>query len=303
MRDDYSGLTALAAVADKRSFTAAATMLRVTPSALSQSIRALEERVGVRLLQRTTRSVGLTEAGARFLAQLRPAMASIHAAFESLGAVRGRPSGTLRVNVPRLAITPVLEPILAAFLATYPDLRLDIVVDDGLTNIVEQDFDAGIRLGETLDKDVVALRLTSDLRMAVVGSPAYLAARGRPKHPRDLHAHDCINFRHLRSGAVYRWEFTDKGRDITVAVEGRLVTNDNALQIRAALDGVGLAYVMEHTVVKELADGRLVRVLPRFCAPFPGLFLYYPSRTQLPPKLRALVDFLRARPPAAMEPS
>lgn len=302
MRDDYSGLTALAAVADKRSFTAAATMLRVTPSALSQSIRALEERVGVRLLQRTTRSVGLTEAGARFLAQLRPAMASIHAAFESLDAVRGRPSGTLRINVPRLAITPVLEPLLAAFLATYPELRLDIVVDDGLTNIVEQDFDAGIRLGETLDKDVVALRLTSDLRMAVVGSPAYLAARGRPKHPRDLHAHDCINFRYLRSGTVYRWEFTDKGRDITVAVEGRLVTNDNALQVRAALDGVGLANVMEHTVAKELADGRLIRVLSRFCAPFPGLFLYYPSRTQLPPKLRALVDFLRARPPEALRP-
>ncbi|MCP3169207.1 LysR family transcriptional regulator [Myxococcus qinghaiensis] len=302
MRDDYSGLTALAAVADKRSFTAAATMLRVTPSALSQSIRALEERVGVRLLQRTTRSVGLTEAGARFLAQLRPAMASIHAAFESLDAVRGRPSGTLRINVPRLAITPVLEPLLAAFLATYPELRLDIVVDDGLTNIVEQDFDAGIRLGETLDKDVVALRLTSDLRMAVVGSPAYLAARGRPKHPRDLHAHDCINFRYLRSGTVYRWEFTDKGRDITVAVEGRLVTNDNALQVRAALDGVGLANVMEHTVAQELADGRLIRVLSRFCAPFPGLFLYYPSRTQLPPKLRALVDFLRARPPEAMRP-
>src|SRR5215217_280830 len=302
MRDDYSGLTALAAVADKRSFTAAATMLRVTPSALSQSIRALEERVGVRLLQRTTRSVGLTEAGARFLAQLRPAMASIHAAFESLDAVRGRPSGTLRINVPRLAITPVLEPLLAAFLATYPELRLDIVVDDGLTNIVEQDIDAGIRLGETLDKDVVALRLTSDLRMAVVGSPAYLAARGRPKHPRDLHAHDCINFRYLRSGTVYRWEFTDKGRDITVAVEGRLVTNDNALQVRAALDGVGLANVMEHTVAKELADGRLIRVLSRFCAPFPGLFLYYPSRTQLPPKLRALIDFLRTRPPEAMRP-
>ncbi|WP_163864961.1 LysR family transcriptional regulator [Myxococcus eversor] len=302
MRDDYSGLTALAAVADKRSFTAAATMLRVTPSALSQSIRALEERVGVRLLQRTTRSVGLTEAGARFLAQLRPAMASIHAAFESLDAVRGRPSGTLRINVPRLAITPVLEPLLAAFLATYPELRLDIVVDDGLTNIVEQDFDAGIRLGETLDKDVVALRLTSDLRMAVVGAPAYLSERGRPKHPRDLHAHDCINFRYLRSGAVYRWEFTDKGREFTVAVEGRLVTNDNALQVRAALDGVGLANVMEHTVAKELADGRLIRVLSRFCAPFPGLFLYYPSRTQLPPKLRALVDFLRARPPEAMAP-
>ncbi|MFY1827193.1 LysR substrate-binding domain-containing protein [Myxococcus fulvus] len=295
MRDDFSGLTALAAVADKRSFTAAAAQLSVTPSALSQSIRALEERVGVRLLQRTTRSVGLTEAGERFLAQLRPAMASIHAAFESLDAVRGRPSGTLRLNVPRLAIATVLDSILGDFLAANPELKLDIVVDDGITNIVEHGFDAGIRLGETLDKDVVALRVTDDLRMTVVGSPAYLSARGRPKHPRDLHAHDCINYRHLRSGTMYRWEFSDKGRDLTVAVEGRLVVNDNELMIRGALDGVGLAYVMEHTVERELADKRLVRVLANYCPPFPGLFLYYPSRAQLPLKLRALVDFLRAR--------
>ncbi|MCY1023585.1 LysR family transcriptional regulator [Pyxidicoccus sp. MSG2] len=295
MQDDLSGLTALVVVADKRSFTAAAAELRVTPSALSQSVRALEERVGVRLLQRTTRSVGLTEAGARFLAQLRPAMQGIHAAFESLDAVRGRPAGTLRLSIPRLASMMVVEPILAAFLAEYPELRLDVAVEDGLTRIVERGFDAGIRFGELLDKDVVAVPVTDDMRMAVVGSPAYFAARGRPRHPRDLHAHDCINYRHITSGAVYRWEFTDKGRDITLAVDGRLTTTDNDLMIRAALDGVGLAYLMESCIAEELADRRLVRVLTGYCPRFPGLFLYYPSRTQLAPKLRALVDFLRAR--------
>ncbi|MDY7233198.1 LysR family transcriptional regulator [Hyalangium rubrum] len=295
MLDELSGLTALVAVANKRSFTAAAAQLHVTPSAISQSVRALEERVGVRLLQRTTRSVGLTEAGERFLAQLRPAMEGVHAAFESLDAVRGRPAGTLRLSIPRLASTPVLEPILAEFLAAYPEIRLDVTVDDRLTSIVEQGFDAGIRLGEMLDKDVVAVRVTEDMRMAVVGSPAYFAARGKPRHPRELHAHDCINYRNTTSGALARWEFSDKGRDITLAVDGRLSTNDNALMLRAALDGVGLALLMENSVAEALASKRLIRVLASYCPTFPGLFLYYPSRTQLAPKLRALVDFLRAR--------
>ncbi|WP_224366813.1 LysR family transcriptional regulator [Hyalangium versicolor] len=295
MQDEFSGLAALAAVADKRSFTAAAAELRVTPSALSQSVRALEERVGVRLLQRTTRSVGLTEAGARFLEQLRPALEGIHAAFESLDAVRGRPAGTLRLSIPQLARATVLEPILAEFLAEYPHIRIDVVVDDRLVSIVEQGFDAGIRLGELLDKDVVAVRVTDDMQMAVVGSPAYFAARGKPKHPRDLHAHECINYRHLTSGTIAGWEFSDEGRDITLAVDGRLSTNDNNVMIRAALDGVGLAYLMESSIEEELAGKRLVRVLTRYSPRFPGLFLYYPSRTQLAPKLRALVDFLQAR--------
>ncbi|WAS99188.1 LysR family transcriptional regulator [Nannocystis punicea] len=295
MHDDLSGLTALMVVADRRSFTAAAAELGVTPSAVSQSVRALEDRVGVRLLQRTTRSVGLTEAGARFLAQLRPAMHSVRAAFESLDEVRGRPVGTLRLNVPRLASKTVLEPILESFLAAYPELRLDISIDDGLTDIVAGGFDAGIRIGEMLDRDAIAVRLTDDMRMAVVGSPAYFAARGKPKHPRELLAHDCINYRQISSGALYRWEFTDAGRDITLAVEGRVITNDEDLMIRAALDGLGLAYLFEHAIADALAEKRLVRVLTAYCPRFPGLFLYYPSRTQTPPKLRALVDFLRAR--------
>ncbi|MDC0674222.1 LysR family transcriptional regulator [Nannocystis radixulma] len=296
---DLSGLTALLVVADKRSFTAAAAELRVTPSAVSQTVRALEERLGVRLLQRTTRSVGLTEAGARFVAQLRPAMAGVQAAYEALDEVRGRPAGTLRLNVPRIASRWVLEPILAAFMAAYPEIRLEITTDDGFTDIVAQGFDAGIRIGEMLDKDVVAVRLSEDMRSAVVGSPAYFAARGKPKHPRELLAHECINYRRVSSGAVYRWEFTDKGRDISLAVDGRLVTNEYDVMVRAALDGVGLAYLLENSVTEALVDKRLVRVLTPYCPPFPGLFLYYPSRTQVPPKLRALVEFLRARRRAA----
>ena len=295
MHDDLTGLTALLIVAEKRSFTAAAAELRVTPSAVSQTVSALEHRVGVRLLQRTTRSVGLTEAGTRFLAQLRPAMEGVHAAFESLDEVRGRPVGTLRLNVPRLGSKWVLEPILAPFMAAYPELRLDIAIDDGFTSIVEGGFDAGIRLGEMLDKDMVALRITGDLRMAVVGSPAYFAVRGTPKHPRDLLAHDCINYRRITAGTIYRWEFSDKGRDFAIAVDGRVTTNDNDVMIRAAEDGIGLAYVTDNSVSDLLADKRLVRVLSAYCLPFPGLFLYYPSRAQLTPKLRALVDFLRAR--------
>ncbi|MDB4933333.1 MAG: Transcriptional regulator, LysR family [Labilithrix sp.] len=297
MSDDLSGLTALLAVAEKRSFTAAAAELRITPSAVSQTVRALEERVGVRLLQRTTRSVGLTEAGERFLARLRPAMDGVHAAFESLDELRGRAAGTLRLDVPRVASAAVLEPVLAEFLAAYPEIRLDIAIDDGFTSIVERGFDAGIRIGETLEKDVVAVRVSDDLRMAVVGSPAYFAARGRPKHPRDLvaNAHDCINYRGITSGTIYRWEFTDAGRDLTLSVEGRLVTNDAALMVRAAEDGIGLAYVFESIVADALASKRLVRVLAPYCPRFPGYFLYYPSRSQLPSKLQALVEFLRRR--------
>jgi DNA-binding transcriptional LysR family regulator len=291
---DLSGINELLLVAEKRSFTAAAAALRVTPSAVSQSISALERRLSVPLLQRTTRSVGLTEAGVRFLAQLRPAMDNVRAAFEALDDVRGRPVGTLRLNVPRLASSVVLEPILARFLAAHPGIRLDVTVEDGLVDIVGKGFDAGIRLGETLDRDMVAVPLGGELRMAVVGSPAYFAARGRPKHPHDLHDHACLNHRHVTSQNVYRWEFTVAGRDITMAVDGRLVSNDVDLLVRAALDGLGLAYLMESTVARPLADGRLQRVLTRYCPRFPGLYLYYPSRKQVAPKLRALVDFLKA---------
>lgn len=293
MRDDLTGLTALLTVAEKKSFTAAAADLRVTPSAVSQTIRALEERVGVRLLQRTTRSVGLTEAGARFIARLKPAIDDVHQAFESLGELRDRPAGLLRLTVPRFGYQLVLAPKLRDFLAAYPDIDLDISIDDAFSNIVEQGFDAGIRIGEMLEREMVAVRVSGDFCMAVVGAPSYFAARGRPKHPRDLQAHDCINYRRRSLGVVYRWEFTEDGKDFEIAVNGRLLLNDGDLMADAALDGHGLAYVLESTVREHLTSKGLVRVLDTFCVPFPGFFLYYPSRAQIAPKLQALVEHLK----------
>lgn len=296
IRDDLSGLSLFVVVADKRSFTAAAAELRVTPSAISQAITALERRLGVRLLQRTTRSVGLTEAGERFLARLRPALSDVRASFDALEALRDRPAGTLRLTVPRISCRRFLDPKLAAFLAAYPEISLDVCVDDAFTDIVAGGFDAGIRLGESLDREMIAVRISGDERVAVVASREYLAAHGRPRHPRELHAHDCINYRRITSGEVYKWEFTEHGKDFEVAVNGRVVCNDAELMVRAACDGVGLAYVLESMVARELEDKRLVRVLGEFCPPFPGHFLYYPSRAHVAPKLRALVDFLRVGP-------
>jgi DNA-binding transcriptional LysR family regulator len=293
MKDDLTGLSTLLAVADRRSFTAAAAHLRVTPSAVSQIVRALEERVGVRLLQRTTRSVGLTEAGARFVARLKPALAEVQGAFAALGELRDRPAGLLRLNVPRIAYAQVIEPVLAAFLAEYPEIELDVCLDDGLANIVENGFDAGIRLNETVEREMIAVRVSADQRAAVVGSPAYFAVRGKPRHPRELHQHDCINYRLITRGAVYRWEFTERGKDLEIAVEGRLLANDAALMVNAAVAGIGLAYVFESTVQGLMAERQLVRVLEEFCPPFPGFFLYYPSRAHVAPKLAALVGFLK----------
>lgn len=298
IEDPLSGLSLFLVVAEKRSFTAAAKAMRVSPSAVSQAISALEQRLGVRLLQRTTRDVGLTEAGEQFVARLRPALSEVHGALASLDELRDRPAGTLRLAVSTIACRRFVEPSLTAFLDAYPEIGLEVIVDDGLTNIVQRGFDAGIRLGESLDREMVGVRISGDERVAVVGSPSYFARHKKPKHPRELHEHDCIGYRRITGGDVYRWEFTENGRDFDVAVRGRLVANDGALMVRAAIDGLGLAHVLESMVETELAEKRLVRVLAEFCPPFPGYFLYYPSRTHLAPKLRALVDFLRVRSPA-----
>ncbi len=301
MRDELSGLGPLLSVAEKRSFTAAATELGVTPSAVSQTIRALERRVGVRLLQRTTRSVGLTEAGARFVARLKPALDGVHEAFESLGELRDRPAGVLRLNLPRLGYAQVLAPRLSAFMQAYPEIELDVHIDDAFADIVEQGFDAGIRIGEMVEREMIGVRVSADLRTLVVGSPSYFATHPRPTHPRDLHAHDCINYRRRTLGGVYRWEFSERSKDFEMAVKGRLLVNDADLMLDAALRGLGLAYLLETAVADHVRAGRLVTVLSDFCAPFPGFFLYYPSRAHLAPKLQALVDFLKwkpRRPPA-----
>jgi len=296
MQDDLSGLSALLLVAEKRSFTAAAAALRVTPSAVSQNVRALEARLGVRLLQRTTRSVGLTEAGAHFIARLKPAIGGVYEAFESLAELRDTPAGLLRLTLPRLAYQQVLAAKLPAFLKRYPDIELDASIDDAFVDIVAQGFDAGIRIGEMIDREMIGVRVGEDLRMIVVGSPGYFAERGKPKHPRDLPEHDCIAYRQRTSGVVYRWEFTDDGKDFAVAIDGRVVLNDGDIMTDVALRGLGLAYVPESSVREHLRRKELVRVLDAFCQPFPGLFLYYPSRSQVAPKLKALIDFLRLRP-------
>ena len=292
MRDDLSGLRALLCVAEKRSFRAAAAELRVTPSAVSQIVRALEERVGVRLLQRTTRNVGLTEAGAHFIAQLEPAFHGIDVAFESLRALRGRPSGVLRLTTLRTGYSDVIKPKLASFLATYPDIRIDLSVDEALVNIVAEGFDAGIRLGHGLEREMIAVRISPVQRLVVVGSPSYFARRGKPSHPRDLHDHDCIGLRKT-SGAISRWKFVENGKDLEIAVDGQVMTNDGAVLVDAAAEGIGLAYVFENMVSALLSEKRLVRVLDKYCPQIPGYFLYYPSRLNLAPKLVVLIDFFK----------
>ncbi|RKH55434.1 LysR family transcriptional regulator [Corallococcus aberystwythensis] len=295
MRDDLSGLMAFLAVARRRSFTAAAAELHVTPSAVSQSLRALEERVGVRLLQRTTRSVGLTEAGSRFLSRLEPAMHGVQDAFESLGELRDRPSGLLRLTLPRYGYQEVLGPRLAEFLAAHPDIRVDIQLDDAFIDIVQQGFDAGFRIGEHVEREMIAIPVSGDIAMFVVGAPSYFANRGKPKHPRDLRDHDCINYRSRTTGGLYRWGLTDGGKRIEVAVEGRVVIDDSELQVDTAVAGLGLAYVPESRVRKHLAEKRLVRVLEPYSSTLPGFFLYYPSRTHVAPKLKALIDFFKVK--------
>jgi DNA-binding transcriptional LysR family regulator len=293
MRDDLSGIRTLLCVARKKSFTAAAAELRVTPSAVSQTVRMLEDRLGVRLLARTTRSVGLTEAGARFIARLEPAVGQVDEAFESLGEMRGRPSGLLRLTMLRTGYTEVLRPILARFLAEHPDIRVEISLDEALSNVVDEGFDAGIRLGHALERDMIAVRVSVDQQVVVVGSPEYFAIHGRPSHPRDLHSHDCINLRKATRGTVVRWRFVENGKDLEIAVEGHVVTNDGAVLVDAAADGLGLAYVFERMVRQAVAEKRLVRVLDKYCPQIQGYFLYYPSRVNVAPKLRALVDFLK----------
>jgi DNA-binding transcriptional LysR family regulator len=293
MSDPLVGLTALICVAEKRSFTRAAAELRVTPSAVSQTIHALEERVGVRLLQRTTRSVGLTEAGARFVARLKPALEEVQGAFNSLGELRDRPSGVLKLRMPRFAFTHVLKSHLGRFLRDNPDVDVEVSIDDDASSLVKEGLDAGIHLGETIGQDMIAVRVTDDQRMTVVGSPAYFATHRKPRHPRELHEHDCINYRKDLDAPVYRWEFTDKGKDFQVAVEGRLLVSDREAMLAAALDGLGLAYVAESRAREFLTNKQLIPVLQAYCPPFPGLFLYYPSRRNIAPKLKALVECIK----------
>jgi len=293
-RDELTALSAFLTVAEERSFTGAARRLDVSPSALSHAVRRLEERIGVRLLARTTRSVTPTEAGEQLIARLRPALGDIRGALEQVSELRDRPAGRVRLLVPRLAAMTLLAPKLGPFARAFPDVVLEITTDDSRVDLVAAGFDAGIQFGEFIQQDMVAVRVTPDLRPAIVGSPEYFAAHPRPKKPADLRAHRCINFRHGTAG-VYHWEFDKGRRSVVVAVTGSLIVDDVELMLRAAVDGVGLAYVSEDRVAEHLARGTLVRVLDDWCPPFPGFFLYYPSRRHQPAALAALIETLRLR--------
>jgi DNA-binding transcriptional LysR family regulator len=290
---DYAELRAFAAVAEAASFSRAAGPLGLSPSALSQTLRALEARLGVRLLNRTTRSVTPTEAGETLLQRIRPLLAEFDLAVEEVNRFRDTPAGRLRINVPRVAATQFIAPALGVFHRSHPGIDLEVVVDDTITDIVAGRFDAGIRLGESLERDMVAVPLTGALELMAVATPAYLAEHGVPETPADLHRHRCIRFRWPGGGDIYRWEFEGGGQDFDVAVDGPLTVNDTDLMLQAALDGVGIAYLLDRQVGPCVADGRLRRVLQDWSPRFPGFYLYHSSRRQVPPALRAFIDVLR----------
>lgn len=292
--DELSVLAAFAVVAEERSFTRAAVRLGVSTSAVSHSIRGLEERLGVRLLARTTRTVAPTEAGERLLSDLRPALDGITAALTEVGRLREKPAGVVRLIAPPVAVSMAVAPKLAVFARDYPDVVLDITAEDDVQrDLVAGRFDAGIHLGEFVQRDMVAVRVTGEQRAAIVGAPEYFEVRPKPKTPRDLTGHLCIRYRMGTEGPVYRWEFEKRSKPVTVSVSGPLILSDVELTIRAALDGIGLAFALEEHVAEHIAHGRLVRVLEDWCPPFDGFFLYYPSRRHQPPALQALVDALR----------
>jgi DNA-binding transcriptional LysR family regulator len=291
-RRDLNVLSGFLAVAEERSFTKAAKRLSVSQSALSHSIRALEEHIGVRLLARTTRSVAPTDAGEELLRSLRPALTDIRAALGKISGLRGKPMGRVRLVVSPLAAESVLGPKLGEFARTCPNVLLDITTNESRVDLVAGGYDAGIHYGEFIEQDMVAVRVSPDHRPAIVGSPAYFDSHPKPKSPRELVKHRCINFRHDRD-EIYRWEFEKGKQSFAVAVNGPLVVDDVGLVIRAALDGVGLAYLGEDRAARHFERGSLVRVLEQWCQPFPGFFLYYPSRRQQAAALSALIETLR----------
>jgi DNA-binding transcriptional LysR family regulator len=295
MDTDLTGITVFVTVAEARSFRVASERLGVTRSAVSQAIRRLEERMGVALVQRTTRSVHLTEAGERLYEAVHPALADVSTAIQAVGEMREKPNGLLRVTVSSIAERFLGGSLLAGFLAAYPDIRLDLTLSDEEFDIVAEGYDAGVRLGEVIEQDMIAISVSGEQRQMVVGSSDYVAQHGVPAHPRDLPEHHCIGWRPSPQVAPYRWEFTEHGRDFDVAVNPRVTANDMGIMIRLACAGAGLTFGMEETFRPYIARGELVPMLEEFCPPFPGFFLYYPNRRNMPLKLRALVDYLRQR--------
>ena len=294
-RGNVSDLLAFLAVARERSFTKAGKKLGISQSALSHTIRGLEERLGLRLLTRTTRSVSPTEAGDRLLATVGSRFEEIEPELEALGELRDKPAGTIRITTAENAASTILLPKLASFLLQYPDIKVEIVIDYGLTDIVAQRYDAGVRSGEQVAKDMIAVRIGPDMRMAVVGAPSYFEKRAIPKKPQDLTEHNCFNLRLPIHGGLYAWEFEKGGRELRVRVEGQLILNATSQMLTAALAGLGLAYMPEDMVQTHIAEGRLKRVLEDWCEPYAGYHLYYPSRRKASQAFALLVEALRYR--------
>ena len=294
-RDEMGDLIAFLAVAEERSFTRAAARLGTSQSAVSAVVRRLEERLDVRLLTRTTRSVSVTEAGQRLVDALRPAFDGIEAELAALDDIRARPQGMIRLTASRHAAERIVMPVANRLMADYPEVRVEILLDQRFVDIAKEGFDAGIRLGESVDRDMIGVRISGDLQMVVAGSPAYFARHPAPQTPQDLTAHNCINLRLPTLGGLYAWEFEKDGRPLTVRVEGQFTTNDPELAVAAALEDRGLVCLMTDSLAPHLASGRLVRVLADWCPPFSGYHLYYPSRRQITPAFRLLIDALRWR--------
>lgn len=291
-KPDLTDLTAFAAIVAHRSFRQAADELGLSASTLSHMMRALEQKMGVRLLNRTTRSVAPTEAGERLVSRLRPLLRDLDLALDDINQYRDRPSGLLRINASEPAARQLLAQVVPAFLARYPEMALDLVTENRLVDIVAGGFDAGIRLGEALPQDMIAVRFGGEVRFVTVAAPAYLAGRGTPQTPDDLKQHDCIRLRQP-SGKIYRWEFSRNGQEIAMDVPGALTLNHLGLMAQAAVGGLGIAYVPAAVAQPFIDDRKLVRVLGEWCPPIPGLFLYYPGNRHVPPGLRAFIDVLK----------
>jgi DNA-binding transcriptional LysR family regulator len=292
---NFAEIHAFLAVARERSFTKAAARLGVSQSALSHTIRGLEERMGLRLLTRTTRNVSTTEAGERLVRSLGPRFDDIEAELASVIELRAKPAGTIRITTSAHAAENILMPALAKFLLDYPDINIEAVIDAGLTNIVSERYDAGIRLGEQVEKDMIAVRISPELRMAAVATPSYFEAHSKPKTPQELTRHNCLNIRLQTAGGLYAWEFEKNGRPLNVRVNGQITSNGSSALLSAALRGLGIAYLPDDMVKAHIGDKRLVRVLADWCPPFPGYHLYYPSKRQASPAFGLLIHALQYR--------
>jgi DNA-binding transcriptional LysR family regulator len=297
MRDiNLDGMAQFIAVAETGSFSGAGIRLGISPSAVSQAVRGLEHRLGTALFNRSTRSVALTEAGTRFLELVTPALRDLRAAQDEIGDAASRPRGKLRINTQRAAYMMILQPILGRFLHVYPEIDVEIILDAGAADVVREGFDAGIRFGDVVEKDMIGVNVGPALTAHILAAPGYIASRGLPLHPRDLLTHDCIGFRHTPSGIVERWDFAKGGETINLNVSGRLIFNDSASLVQAALDGLGITYMINGYIERFIEEGRLIRLLADWSPPLAGFKLYYPSRRRVPQKLRALIDFIRSAP-------